>query len=63
MSGKIKLKESVKTGRFGVVFPSDIEMNYYLDDDNRVFAQHPTERSIHICVELNNIVELPESLK
>jgi len=46
----IKLKKSKTSKKFGVVFPANTNLNYFIDSEKRMFAEHPNYPNIHIEV-------------
>ena len=49
----IKLKKSKTSKKFGVVFPANVNLNYFTDSEKRMFAEHPNHSNIYIRVRPN----------
>jgi hypothetical protein len=55
MNGKIVLKRPSKSKKFNIMFPKNIELNCFVDDEMRIFAEHPTDKNVYIRVSEFNI--------
>ncbi len=55
MNGKIVLRNSVKSKKFNVTFPKNTELKCFVDDEMRIFAEHPTDKNVFIRVSEMNI--------
>lgn len=55
MTGKIWLRESVTSKKFGVTFPANTQLHAYVDDEFRIFAEHPEMKGAHIRVSEMNV--------
>lgn len=40
MKGTIKLRKQMTSKKFGVVFPADVELKCFVDDEERIFVEH-----------------------
>lgn len=49
----LKLKKSKTSKKFGVVFPANVDLNYFIDSEKRIFAEHPNYSNVYIHVKLN----------
>jgi hypothetical protein len=56
MKGTFKLKKSVTSKKFGVVFPANIELNGFVDNNLNIYAEHPKHTGVHIRVKKSNIL-------
>ena len=50
MKGTIKLKEPMTSAKFGVVFPANVELKCFVDDEMRIFAEHPKTSNVFMRV-------------
>jgi hypothetical protein len=60
MKGTLKLKERVESAKFGVVFPANVELDCFVDDELRIFAYHPTMKNVCIRIGEMNQYEFKE---
>ena len=50
MKGTIKLKKEMTSKKFGVVFPANVELKCFVDDEMRIFAEHPKTSNVFMRV-------------
>lgn len=50
MKGTVKLKHEKTSKKFGVVFPADTELNCFMDDELRLYVEHPRHKGVHMEV-------------
>jgi hypothetical protein len=55
MDGRLVLKERLESSKFGIVYPEGVELHAYVDNQNRVFAEHPQQKNTYIRVSRKNI--------
>lgn len=48
----VRLKKEKTSSKFGVVFPANVDLNCFVDSENRIFAQHPKHSNIYMRVKL-----------
>jgi hypothetical protein len=49
----VKLKKPKTSKRFDVVFPANVDLECFVDNENRIFAKHPNYSNIYIYVKIN----------
>ena len=55
MNGKIFLRKSVKSAKFNVTLPKGVELNCFVDDGMRIFAESPINKNVYVRVSEMNI--------
>jgi len=56
VTGKITLNKTIKSTKFvGEVLPSGVELNAFIDDKNRIYAQHSVKTGIYLLVKAGDI--------
>lgn len=50
MKGTLKLRNEVTSAKFGVVFPANVELKCWVDDEMRIFAYHPKHENLCIRI-------------
>jgi hypothetical protein len=50
----IVLKRSVKSKKFDIVFPSNVELNYFKSGDD-YFVEHPKFKNLYTKISFKNI--------
>lgn len=58
---KLKLKKPVKSAKFGITLPCNVELNYFISDDS-IFAQSNKHECIYVQVRKSNCIFLPETI-
>ncbi len=58
IQGYLILKTFVINQKYGVVLPENTNLFYFIDNENRYFAQHPEATNIYTRVAKRNIVKL-----
>jgi hypothetical protein len=57
MKKTIILIKPLKSKKFNVIFPSNVKLNYFVDSDKDIFAEHPILKNVYIRVNKKNIKE------
>jgi len=47
---KIQLTKPIVSAKFGVTFPTNINLNYFVDIEKRLFVEHPVMKNVYIRV-------------
>lgn len=50
MNGTIKLLEPMTSKKFGVVFPANVELKCFVDEEMRIYVEHPKTSSVFMRV-------------
>lgn len=54
MNGTLQLIAPITSKKSGVVFPRNVDLNFFVDDKGRIFAEHTATKKIYVRVkELN----------
>lgn len=54
-TGTLKLKEPIESSKFGVVFPANKPLNYFVDAENRILVEHPAYKNVYMRAAKTNI--------
>jgi len=55
MANTVILKERIECSKFGVVFPSEVELKFFKDVEGRIFVEHPIHKNIYTRAKKSNI--------
>jgi len=55
MKGLIVLRESI-ISYYGQIFPANVQLQAEIDNKDRIFVEHPQDKSLRILIEEKNII-------
>lgn len=58
MEGKIKLNKPITSKKFGVVFPNNVILKSFMDNEKRIYVEHPVHKNVSTLVKSTNISDV-----
>lgn len=55
VTGQLTLKKEVKSSKFGLILPAQVELFAFIDAQHRIYVQHPVHNSVSMLVKESNI--------